>query len=548
MNGLQYHLLSSKTGRHWEKIGIFPHHGFCLSLSSLLSRESLGIGEFFDLIPLIDWAAFVGMDVIQLLPINDTGDHPSPYNAMSSCALEPAFIRLTSLPGLKDDPRLQDKLKALAKHNEAPLVPFQEVKNLKLDILREYFLFHYSEYHKSASYEQFLEMNSWLPEYGLYKALRKAHPFNVWTSWPSHLQNPPEKDLFLLIKEYNEDIQFYSFLQYIAFQQMGKVKEYACEKKVHLKGDIPILLSPDSADVWFHQEIFDLSFVAGSPPDLFNSSGQKWGFPLFNWEKLKETRYFWWKRRLATAEHFFHIYRMDHVVGFFRIWGVPKDKESLFGHFVSPNRYIWPLHGKERLNMMVESSTMLPIAEDLGTIPHEVYTTLAELGIPGTKIVRWNRYWEEDCSLIKLEDYEPVSITSVSTHDTETLDQWWEKYPHEAQEYAKMRKFPYEPKCTPDIRYKLLKDAHSTPSLFHINLLQEYLALFPELVHEDPDLERINIPGSFRNENWRYRFIPKIEEMISHTELTAIMKSLLERSQEAPLKEDKVILLSAQKD
>ncbi len=511
-------LLSSKVSApHWHRIGVYPHHGFCLHLASLLSEESLGIGEFFDLLPLIDWARHIGLDVIQLLPIHDTGFDPSPFNPTSSCALNPVYLRLTKLPDLYELDGIQSKLKALQDCNRSSHVPFAEVKRRKLSLLKDYFRRHQKNLHHAHAFQAFFHKNPWLTEYGLFQAIQKDPIF----------PKPPEKELFHLMKIHADELQFQSFVQYLCYEQMQEVKRYATEKRVFLKGDIPLSVSLESADVWFHGDLFNVNLIAGAPPDMYNAQGQLWGSPLYNWTEHKNRNYFWWTRRLQEAEKLFHLYRMDHVVGYFRIWGIPPGKKAMDGAFVCNNRYLWPEHGREKLNMLLQSSYMLPIAEDLGTIPGEVYATLKDLGIPGTKIPRWSRYEQEDGSLIKPRDYDPVSLTSVSTHDSETLRQWWENNPLEAKEFAATRSWRYETKCTSNIREKLLQDAHKTPSLFHINLLQEYLALFEELTHKDPLQERINVPGLNLDTNWTYRFLPKVEAIISHNELTNFMRSLL---------------------
>lgn len=176
--------------------------------------------------------------------------------------------------------------------------------------------------------------------------------------------------------------------------------------------------------------------------------------------------------------------------------------------------------------MLLASSLMLPIAEDLGTIPPETYEILKELGICGTKVMRWERMWEENGRFVPSQDYEPMSVTSVSTHDSETLWQWWHLFPKEAEEFANSRNIPYKKDLDPSIRFALLKDAHSTSSIFHCNLLQEYLSLFPELSHKDPNLDRINVPGTPSNQNWAFCFHTTIEEIVSHSELKDAMQKL----------------------
>jgi 4-alpha-glucanotransferase len=164
----------------------------------------------------------------------------------------------------------------------------------------------------------------------------------------------------------------------------------------------------------------------------------------------------------------------------------------------------------------------------LGSVPSSVRTTLAELGICGTKVIRWERRYEQDGSFIPFSDYPKLSLTTVSTHDSDTLQLWWQNSPDEAKAFCAFLGWNYSPDLSFDQRLKLLNDAHHTPSIFHINLLQEYLALFPELVSANPQDERINVPGKVLPANWTYRFRPSIEEIAAHLPLKKAIASVLE--------------------
>ena len=232
----------------------------------------------------------------------------------------------------------------------------------------------------------------------------------------------------------------------------------------------------------------------------------------------------WWKRRLSLATTCYHIYRIDHVVGFFRIWAIlPKDK-SQHGKFLPKHYYQWKGQGQELLNMMIDSSIMLPIAEDLGLIPKMTYESEIELGICGTKVMRWQKKRKK---FVNIKDYEPISLTCVSTHDFPTLTLWWKDYPEEAKEYCKFRKWKFTKNLSEKHRFGLLHNAHHSASLFHINLLQEYLGFFDELVWKNPNDERINISGMKNNKNWKYRFKPSVEELLENKKLIDVMKRLI---------------------
>ena len=505
-----------KTEKHWQQVGLYPHHGVALSLSSLRSRKSSGIGEFYDLLPLIDWVQSIGFDCIQLLPLNDAGNDISPYDALSSCALDPVYLSLTAL----DDPADLESFRELTNQTRTPI---HEVKKKKMAWLYSYFQKRFQTISQTPAYAAFLQNHSWLLPYALFKTYKHQFKHISWQNWPSPFRDYNLKQLH----PSEESIHFHTFLQYLCFKQLSYVKSYASSRRIFLKGDISILLSPDSADVWANRPLFDLSLAAGSPPDYYNKEGQNWGFPLINWEAMRQTNFSWWKERLKTSELFFHLYRLDHVVGFFRIWAIPPDKQAKEGHFIPEDPRLWEAHGEAILEMMLDSSPLLPIAEDLGTIPKEVPITLKRLGICGTKVIRWQRDWEHcQGAFIPYSSYEPFSMTTVSTHDSDTLSGWWQNFPDEAKAFATFKGWAYETKLSKERLLEILHDAHHTPSYFHINLLQEYLALFPELVHANVDDERINIPGTQSDKNWTYRFVPYLEEIMDHKALADAMRSL----------------------
>ncbi|HNA62685.1 MAG TPA: 4-alpha-glucanotransferase [Rhabdochlamydiaceae bacterium] len=493
------------------------YHGIDLPLASLHSNQSCGIGEFNDLLLLIDWCHDVGFDVIQLLPLNDSGTDPSPYSALSSCALHPIYLSLGALPGSPAPDGIH--------LNALPRVSYLEVLSFKLNFLHAYFAESGHQILDSSDFEEFVVKNPWLLSYALFKVLKDKLQHTPWMSWPDELKSP---DFNHLVELHAEEMKFYFAIQFLCHQQLATVKKYAASKGILLKGDIPILISPDSADTWFKPHFFNFNFSAGAPPDAYNSEGQYWGFPIYNWEVIRNDDFSWWHQRLHIATHYYDLYRIDHVVGFFRIWAIPLNHPPREGKFIPENPALWLPQGREILQMMLATSPMLPIAEDLGSVPSSVRTTLAELGICGTKVIRWERRYEQDGSFIPFSDYPKLSLTTVSTHDSDTLQLWWQNSPDEAKAFCAFLGWNYSPDLSFDQRLKLLNDAHHTPSIFHINLLQEYLALFPELVSANPQDERINVPGKVLPANWTYRFRPSIEEIAAHLPLKKAIASVLE--------------------
>jgi 4-alpha-glucanotransferase len=520
-------ILSSRCGKIWQHIGLKSHQGIDVPLFSIHTKESAGIGEFLDLIPLINWCKKNGLDVIQLLPLNDSGNDPSPYNALSSCALNPLFLSISHLPHTESNKDLDGLLSQLKTLTQSEKIAYEEVRQKKMQWLRLYFEKQGAFFFKQKLFADFVQTNPWLKPYALFKTLKDRNAHQHWLKWPEEQKKISPQAFETYLKTYENDVQFYIFLQFLCFLQLKTVREHARAEEILLKGDIPILISSDSADVWNHPNFFDQRLAAGAPPDPYNMQGQYWGFPLFNWAAMEKEGYSWWRQRLSFASQFYDLYRIDHVVGFFRIWAIPLGESPQKGRFVPEDKALWIPQGKKLLEMMIDASSMLPLAEDLGTVPPEVRECLKELGICGTKVIRWERRWNGDKSFIPFEEYPPLSLTCVSTHDSEPLALWWKTNSEEVKAFAAFKHWEYTPQLTFEQREELLRDSHHTPSFFHINLLQEYLALFPELSWATPEEERINIPGVVLPSNWTYRFRPSIETIAAHSELSTALKAIL---------------------
>ncbi|HEY4832128.1 MAG TPA: 4-alpha-glucanotransferase, partial [Waddliaceae bacterium] len=351
-----------------------------------------------------------------------------------------------------------------------------------------------------------------------------------WTEWPAEWRNLPTEAFYKIFEGFESEVSYHLFLQYLCFKQFKEMKVEATDHGIFLKGDIPILISKESADVWGEGALFQTEYSAGAPPDMYNSEGQNWGFPLYNWDEMEKRGYSWWKKRLEVASHHYDIYRIDHIVGFYRIWRTPQNSSARYGSFVPTEQWKWLVQGEKIMRQMLSFSHLLPIGEDLGTVPPEVRQNLRSLGICGTKVMRWERMWNEDKQFIKYADYDPLSMTTVSTHDSETQKQWWLNQPDEAKEFAKFKGWDYTPILSDDKHFQILRDSHHTASLFHINLLQEYLAQIPDMTSKLLEEERINVPGVVSNKNWSYRFLPSVEEIVASPELRSLIGNLLTSS------------------
>ncbi len=525
MSSLEHTLFNTIAEKAWKKVGVTHHHGIAIPLISIRTKSSSGNGEFYDLFPLIDYCANIGMDIIQLLPLNDSDEDPSPYNALSSCALHPIYLSLNKLPYLTD--ALKQDLHLLEKFNHTKRIDYQALLSAKKLWLKKYLYVAEDKIKNEKKYSEFCAKNQWLKEYALFKTLKEKHHGKHWKDWEPHLSTPSKSELKRLERAESKNMEAYFLEQYLCFKQLKEVKAYGTKKGVFLKGDIPILVSPNSADVWFHREFFDLTHVAGSPPNIFNPEGQYWGFPIYHWKAMEENHYEWWKTRLNVAKDLYDIYRIDHIMGLFRIWAIPPEQSPIDGSYIPSDLALMEAQGRSLLETFVHATDMLPIGEDLGNTPLFARECLSKLGVSGTRVLRWERDWEGNSTWLPLDSYSPASLSTVSTHDLTTLTLWWKESPEEASAYAKEKGWEYGRTPTEEQLYAILYDSHHTSSLFHINLLQEYLALTPELTWENPEDERINYPGTVQECNWTYCYKEPLEVLLTHQKLQENLKSML---------------------
>ncbi|MFQ5561519.1 MAG: 4-alpha-glucanotransferase, partial [Nitrospinota bacterium] len=280
-------------------------------------------------------------------------------------------------------------------------------------------------------------------------------------------------------------------------------------------GDIPYLVGRDSADVWANREYFNMNISAGAPPDMFSTTGQKWGVPTYNWDSIKNRNYEWYRLRLKQAENYFDLYRIDHAVGIYRIFSIDQERpDGSIGVFDPENSSTWEEHGETLIKMMLDSTSMLPIAEDLGVVPDCVRPNLKKLGVPRTIVERWERNYEGDGSFVKLSDVEPVAMNTVSTHDTETLRQWWRDNPEERARFAEHLHLQGPPPetLTPEIHQQIIERSLNSSCLFTINLPQDIFR--SRFFSENPDIHRINVPATVSRANWSYYFPLPMEDLV----------------------------------
>lgn len=313
--------------------------GTAIPVFSLRSKEDMGVGDFYDLLGMIDWAANTHQSILQLLPINDTTmtgtwTDSYPYNANSTFALHPMYLRVTEL-GEIADPKRREYYKAVsAKLNALATVDYEGANKLKTEYIKEIFAQEGAKTLASSDYKAFVKQNSrWLMQYATFCTLRDRFGTPDFTQWGEYAKYS-EKVLKKVLTTDAKQIDLVCYVQYHLDRQMRHVHEYAASKGVALKGDVPIGISRTSADAWTDTRLFNMDCQAGAPPDDFSVMGQNWGFPTYNWEEMNKDGFAWWKDRFRKMAEYFDAYRIDHVLGFFRIWQIPMDAiHGLLGYF-----------------------------------------------------------------------------------------------------------------------------------------------------------------------------------------------------------------------
>jgi len=323
--------------RSWKGAGV------AIPVFSLRSKNSFGVGEFSDIKLLIDWAKQTGLKLVQILPVNDTSATGTsldsyPYAAISAFALHPLYINLDKVAGSQHKSiikSLQKKQKAL---NELADYDYEEVMKFKMSVLKELYLAKKDTLKEDTEYFEFFDINRhWLVPYAAFCFLKDKYQTADFTKWKTNriyneaaiqkLVSPREK--------FYDDIAFHYFIQYHLHLQLKEAADYAHEQKIVLKGDIPIGIFRYGADAWTNPELYNLNEQAGAPPDDFAVKGQNWGFPTYNWTKMKEDGFRWWRQRFDQMSPYFDAFRIDHILGFFRIWSIPLHAiEGILGRFV----------------------------------------------------------------------------------------------------------------------------------------------------------------------------------------------------------------------
>ncbi|MDF2192666.1 4-alpha-glucanotransferase [Paraflavitalea sp. CAU 1676] len=317
--------------------------GVSVPVFSLRSKNSFGTGEFTDLNLLVDWARKTGLKLIQILPVNDTiATHTwvdtYPYAAISAFALHPLYLNLETVAGKQYADVIKPLKKKQKQLNELSDLDYEAVMKLKLGVIRELYAVQKEQLLKDKDYFLFFEHNKhWLVPYAAFCCLRDRYKTSDFNKWKTHSQYSKEAiDKFVSPRaRHYDEVALHYFTQYHLHLQLQEAAEYAHKHGIILKGDIPIGVYRYGCDAWMEPQLYHMELQAGAPPDDFAVRGQNWGFPTYNWDRMAEDGFEWWHRRFVQMGNYFDAFRIDHILGFFRIWSIPIDSvEGIMGHFV----------------------------------------------------------------------------------------------------------------------------------------------------------------------------------------------------------------------
>ncbi|RED97977.1 4-alpha-glucanotransferase [Marinoscillum furvescens] len=323
-------------------VGAWKTAGVAIPVFSIRTENGAGIGEFADIPKLVDWSVKTGLEIIQVLPVNDTVATKTwtdsyPYAAISVDALHPIYGSMKAIGDLKDK-KLQKQIDEEAtKLNDLPEIDYEGVMNLKMKFYRQSYADNKAKFLKSKAFKAFLATNeNWLKDYAAFCYLRDKHETVDFTQWGSYASITDEQleQLVAPDKKHYDEVAVHYYIQFHLDAQLKNATNYARKHGVVLKGDIPIGIYRNSVDAWRLPHLFNMDTQAGAPPDDFSISGQNWGFPTYNWEEMAKDGYQWWKDRMVKMSDYFDVFRIDHILGFFRIWEIPRDHvEGILGHF-----------------------------------------------------------------------------------------------------------------------------------------------------------------------------------------------------------------------
>jgi 4-alpha-glucanotransferase len=483
------------------------HAGILVPLFSIPSTRSWGIGEIGDLVAFAAWLRAACLDVLQILPVHEMaeGQH-SPYSALSAMAIDPIYIAVGELEefrALGGEAGLDLAAQAdLAEVRRSLTVDYDTVRTLKDAALRAAFdRFHDEEWipgsPRADAFAAYVERERWwLDDYALFRVLHARFRQVPWWQWPDPFRTRAPEALEAARREEAREILYRQYLQWVAETQWQRARAAA---GVLLFGDFPFMVSGDSADVWTHQAVFDLDASVGAPPDAFAPDGQNWGMPAYRWEEMRAADFAWLRARARRSAALYDGVRVDHAVGFYRTYIRPTRGAP---HFVPATEPEQLALGEQVMAALAQCGPRL-VAEDLGTVPDFVRASLARLGIPGYKVLRWEREWDRPGRPFRdPAAYPRLSVATTGTHDTEPLAVWWDALgPADRAALAALPRLARyridwtTTRFTAAVRDALLDLLFSAPSTYIVLPLQDVFGW----------RDRINVPGTVSEDNWTWR-------------------------------------------
>jgi 4-alpha-glucanotransferase len=507
--------------------------GLLLPLFSMPSSRSWGIGEFADVPVFARWMRGAGLSLLQVLPLNEMAPgQASPYSAVSSMALDPIFISVPDVPDFQElggEEALDAAARGLLDHaRSGGSVDYWSVRTLKDRALRSAFrrfLRHEwtGESERAGQLRAFIRDEAWwLDDYALYRAAQHAAGGQAWTTWPDAFRSREPVAMAAFRQESGREILFRQYLQWIAHEQWAQARRRSPGLRV--SGDFPFGVAVDSADVWSNQDLFSFDGSVGAPPDAFSKDGQNWQLPMYRWDVMRERGYAWFGARARRAAELFHLFRVDHVVGLFRSWVFPRDGSA--PHFVPAGEAAQNAQGEAVLRAIMRGGAGV-IAEDLGTIPQFVRHTLGELGLPGYRVMRWERFWDEPGQpFVNPAEYPASSVATTGTHDTETLAIWWTGADRDERQAAlTVAATAWRDQQPPEIGGDTLPPAVRDALLETMFASGSDLLTLPiQDVFGWPD--RINVPALIDDSNWTWRLPWPVDELAAQPEAAERQRTL----------------------
>ena len=409
--------------------------GIAVPLSAMPSSSSWGIGEIGDLAAFAPWLEEAGCDRLMLLPIGTmpTGQ-TSPYSACSAMAIDPIYISVDVMEDFRQVGGVaglgEDNRRLIADVRESARVRFADVRRVREAAIGQAFeRFLRTDWAdrttRAAAFAGFTSREKWwLDEYALFRSCETLWPGKSWREWPEAVARRDERTLHELRRQLSREIKYTQYVQWIADEQWRAARNALHARGIALYGDLPFVVDTHSADVWSRQHEFLTDVSVGVPPDAFSDTGQDWGLPMYRWDVIAASGFTWIHERARRMASLYDGFRVDHLVGFYRTYGRAPNGDRFF---LPDNEDTQLWQGEQVMRAFLNAGAAV-VAEDLGTVPDFVRSSIARLGVGGYKVLRWERVWHEPGQPFVLPSHYPRrSVATTGTHDTEPIAAWWDE-------------------------------------------------------------------------------------------------------------------------